>query len=264
MYLTHWNIREFPFENVPDPRFLYLSPNHEEALSRILYAAHMRKGAALLSGEVGCGKTTLSKVFIQELEEERFDVALIVNPNMGPVEFLKAILFELDEEARAENKVDLLNQLNAKMLSNLKAGRETLVVIDEAQAMLPATFEEVRMLLNFQLNDRFLLTLVLLGQPELRALVKQIKQLDQRIAIRFHLEPFDINEAARYIIFRLKRVGMKKNPFTRQAVELIFKATGGVPRKINTLCDLALLEGYFKKMDKVDSAIIKKIIKEMN
>ncbi len=261
MYEKYWGLNELPFENVPDPRFMYHSTQHEEALMRLLYATKAQKGAAMLSGEVGCGKTTVSRAFVQELSSEEYEVGIIANPSMAALDFLKEILYQLGIEKTADSKPELLHILNDAMLQNLNKKKKTVLIVDDAQAIEDVvTFEELRLLLNFQLNNQFLLTLILIGQPELRDKVVKIPQLDSRISIRYHLKPLDIKETAQYILFRLKIAGMQRNIFTKEAIEKIHEYTGGVPRKINNTCDLSLLVGFSKKIELIDSKIIQQLI----
>ena len=265
MYEEYWGLHTLPFENVPDPRFLYRSSQHEEALMRLLYATKSQKGAAMLTGEIGCGKTTLSRAFIQELSSDEYEIGLIANPCLSPTDLLKEILYQLGVEKSVEDKTEMLHTLNEKMLENLNEGKKTIVIIDEAQAIeSDTTLEELRLLLNFQLNEKFLVTLILIGQPELRVKVVKIKQLDSRISIRYHLQHLDLNNTIKYIIFRLKVAGLKKNIITKEAVEKIYSYTGGVPREINNICDLALLDGFSTKAELIDSKIIQKLIDDTN
>jgi general secretion pathway protein A len=262
MYLEYWGFQKYPFENVPDPEFMYYSSEHEEALVRLVYAVKRNKGAVLLTGEVGCGKTTLSRVFIQQLADSEFDIGLITNPSLVPVDFLKEALYQIGLNPHSNSKAELLKLLNDHMLENMGKGRTTLFIIDEAQLIYQETFEEIRLLLNFQLNDRYLLNLVLIGQPELRDKIRAYKQLDQRIAIRYHLNPLSMEDTRSYIAFRLEKAGRKEDIFTAEALEEIYNYSEGVPRKINNICDLALLIGFSTKMEKIEIDIIKKVIKD--
>ncbi len=262
MYLEHWGFEKFPFENVPDPDFFYLSKTHEEGLSRLIYAAKMRKGGAMLSGDIGCGKTTLTKVYVQKLSAEQFDIGLIINPKLEPLEFLQEVLYQLGVTELPDSKGGCLRALNEKMAENAKAQKGTLLVVDEAQALDESGFEEVRLLLNSQVNGRFPINVVLVGQPELRGKIKDMEQLEQRIAVKYHLTPFDQDDTARYIAFREKKAGGEESVFTSVAIERIYEITEGVPRKINNLCDLSLLIGFSKNGKKIDPQIIEDIMSD--
>jgi general secretion pathway protein A len=257
-YEEHWELQAAPFENVPDPKYYFPSAKHEEALHRLLYGVEARKGAIMLTGEIGCGKTLLSRALILHLSKKKFDIALITDPSIGVAELLKELLYQLGTEGTG-SKVDMLHCLNGRLLANMKKGIETVLIIDEAQAIEDdQVFEELRLLLNFQLNDRFLLTLILMGQPELRERILAIRQLAQRIAIRYHLSPFSAEETTRYIHARLKRVGCTREVFTKYALLRIFQHSGGIARSVNTLCDLCLLLGYMDKSGKIDVATVER------
>jgi len=262
MYLEHWGFKEFPFENVPDPDFFYLSKSHEEALTRLIYAAEMRKGGAMLSGDVGCGKTTLSKVYIKELSEAKYDIGIIVNPKLDSKEFLQEILYQFNMPVVPNTKVECLRSLNNRMIENMRVKKETLLIVDEAQLLNESTFEEIRLLLNFQLNNRFLMTIILLGQPELREKIRAIEQLNQRIAIKYHLMPFNLEDTSHYISYRQLRAGRKENVFNDEAIEKIYEYTDGIPRKINNLCDLSLLIGFGNGDKLITPKIVENVIKD--
>ena len=262
MYLDYWKINKYPFENVPDPDFMYYSPEHEEALVRMLYAVKRMKGAALLTGEFGSGKTTLSRVFIQQLPEKEFDIGLITNPALNGLDFIKEVHYQLGLDSTSNSKTDLLVILNKHLLDNINKGRNTLLIIDEAQLIFGETFEEIRLLLNFQKNDRFLMTFLLIGQPELRNKIREYKQLDQRIAIRYHLNPLPRAEAAEYIRFRLAKTGCNREIFTEKAYDAIYQYSGGIPRKINNVCDLSLLIGFSLKAQEIDEPLIVKVVRD--
>lgn len=263
MYLEYWGLKVPPFENLPNPDFLYLSPKHEEAMTRLLYAAHGRKGAAMLTGDVGMGKTTISRAFVRQLSEDKFDIGIVANPSLSPVDFLKEILYQLNVEENTGSKVDLLRLLNGKTLNNAQEDKNTVIIIDEAQAIKDEdTFEELRLLLNFQMNDRFLLTLILVGQPELRDQVAKIPQLSQRIAIKYHISPMDLSDTVKFIFFRLKVAGLEKSIFSEQAIKLVFEISGGIPRKIVNLCDLCLLVGFSYKVPLINSKLVEKVVRD--
>ena len=257
MYEEYWGLNIAPFQNVPDPNFFFASAQHREGLARLMYAVTNNKGAALLVGDVGCGKTTLSREFIVELSPDRYDVGLITNPSLPSKDFLEEIDIQLGVVPSNGSKVGMLRALNERLLANRQEGKDTVLIVDEAHCIRdPDVFEELRMLLNFQLNDRFLLTLILMAQPEIKDIIGRIKQLDQRIAIRHHLKPLDQSETARYIGFRLQRAGAKSASFTEEALRQIWQDTQGVPRLINTLCDLCLLEGYATGARAVDAPLV--------
>lgn len=262
MYLKYWGFQKYPFDNVPDPEFMFYSPEHKEALTRLVYAVKRSKGAVLLTGEFGCGKTMLSRVFIQQLPESEFDIGMITNPALVPIDFLKEALNQIGLNSQSNSKTELLNILNNAMIENMKKGRTTLFIIDEAQSISEETLEEIRLFLNFQLNDRFLLTLVLIGQPELRDKIRAYKQLDQRIFNRYHLNPLNMDNTRAYIALRLEKAGQANNMFTPAAVEEIYNHSEGVPRIMNNICDLALLVGFNLKVEKIDIDIIKNVIKD--
>ena len=262
MYLEYWGLKRFPFENVPDPDFMYHSSEHEEALARLVYAVKRNKGAVLLTGEIGCGKTMLSRVFIRQSSDSGFDIGLMTNPSLEPVDFLKEAIYQFGLDAQSNSKPDFLKILNDRMLENVKNNRTTLLIIDEAQLICKETFEEIRLLLNFQLNDRCLITLVLIGQPELRDKIRAYKQLDQRVFNRYHLNPLSSDDTRAYIALRLEKAGQAGNVFTPAAVEEIYNHSEGVPRIINNICDLALLVGFSLKISEIDIDTIRKVIKD--
>ncbi|HZC68076.1 MAG TPA: AAA family ATPase [Nitrospirales bacterium] len=262
-YEDYWGLKRAPFENVPDPRFYFPSTRHEEGLHRLLYGIEARKGALMLTGEIGCGKTLLSRTLIQQhLSNERYDLALIANPTFESTDFIKEILYQLGVNQNG-TKLDAVHALNDHLLQNLNKGRDTILVVDEAQAIDDvAIFEELRLLLNFQLNDRFLLTIILLGQPELRTKVEAFAQLSQRIVIRYHLMPFNAEEVGEYVDFRMQAAGASRVVFNPEAMQAIYDASGGIPRKVNTIADLALLIGYMEQCRQIEPEVVKKALME--
>lgn len=256
-YESHWGLQAHPFENVPDPRFYVPSLKHETARQRILYGVQARKGAVMLTGEIGSGKTLLSRALICNLPRLKYDVGLLANPSIPEKQFLGEILYQFGLPVGGSKAVQL-RRLNDHLLSNAQQERDTVLVIDEAQTILEdRIFDDVRLLMNYQMNDRFLLTLVLLGQPELRERVARIPQLMQRIAVRYHLERFTAQETQVYIQGRLAAAGCTRALFTPDAVEAIHQRTGGVCRLINALCDLCLFSGAQEHAEQIDRTLVR-------
>jgi len=251
-----------PFENTPDPEFLYRSNQHEEALARLLYAISERKGAAVLTGVFGCGKTVLGQALLRELSEDRYRIAFINYPMLSHIEFLLAVAKSLGSHDLPTKKTEVLinfvlDSLNNVLLNNIRDGKDSIIIIDEAHIIEDTQiFESLRLLLNFQLPDRFLLTLILFGQPELREKIELNKQLEQRIAIKSHLANLDLEDTIGYIIHRLKVAGTELPVFSRDAMEFIYEHTGGIPRRINRLCDICLLSGFGKNLSHIDKTLV--------
>jgi len=262
MYEEYWQLKKKPFENTPDPQFLYHSQEHDEALMRLLYAIQSAKGAAMLTGEYGCGKTLLMHTIIGELSDGPFEIAYLTNPRWTPVELIKEILYQLDVDTNSNTKLDLLHKLNDFLFETARRQKHTIVIVDEAQVIQDLdTYEELRLLLNFQLNDKYLLTLFLVGQPELRDIISKLPQFDQRIAIRYHLKPFDLDNTIKYINYRLKVAGREEPLFTSDALEEVHRQSKGIPRLINNICDLCLVIGFGKRVNIIDSSIVKEVSK---
>jgi len=265
MYEQYWNLREKPFEQTPDPRYVYYSKEHEEALMRLIYTVKDLKGAMLLTGLYGCGKTVLSRVFLNELIGTKYEIALITNPRLSAHELLVEIIYQLGGGNHdGSSKGELLRLFHELLYSNLNAGKETVLVIDEAQAIEELeTFEELRLLLNYQQNDRFLLTLILIGQSELRVRLKKLPQLKQRLMIEYHLNPLDEQDTNRYVEHRLKIAGAQQPIFDPQAKKLLYRYSGGIPRVVNGICDMALFVGFSSNKEIIDEVIIKKVVKDV-
>ncbi|MEK6647545.1 MAG: AAA family ATPase [Candidatus Firestonebacteria bacterium] len=261
MYEEYWKLKEKPFENTPDPRFLYLSSQHEEGFSRLLYVIKENKGAGMLTGLFGCGKTLLGRALLSELPKDLYKIAFVTNPRLSDVDLLRMIVFQLGKEESLSGKTNILVALEKLLKDNFRDGRKTLVIIDEAHSIEDSNiFEEIRLLLNFQMNDKFLLTLLLLGQPELREKVELSKQLEQRMAMKYHLEGLSKTDTINYINHRLKVAGGEHINWTETASIMIYERSGGIPRRINQICDTALLVGYGHKADKIDENIIKEVL----
>ena len=233
-----------PFGKTPDPAFLYESDQHREALARLEYAVE-EKELALLVGDIGSGKTTLSRALIDRIGESR-PVILLINPRLTPVQLLRSVAQGLGITP-AKFRNELLDQIHTKLFELYEEKREPLLMIDEAQ-LIPtkATFDEIRLLTNFQLDDQNLLSVLLIGQPELdwRLDRPAYAPLRQRIGMRYSLGPLSLDETLRYIEHRIRVAGAPRNPFSRSAMEEIHATSGGIPRLINTLATTALLDAY--------------------
>lgn len=200
----------------------------------------------MLTGVFGCGKTVIGQVILRELNQERYRWAYLANPRLGDVDFLRMITHHLGRVAPPTNKTDVLITLEQIVLDNAKEGRDTVIVVDEAHVIQdPGVFEELRLLLNFQWKDRFLVTLILSGQPELARIIDANKPFEQRIGIKARLEAMSFDETLGYIRHRMRVAGHQQPEpiFTEEAVRVIFESTGGVPRRVNRLCDICLLGG---------------------
>jgi type II secretory pathway predicted ATPase ExeA len=265
MYEAFYGLNERPFSKTPDPRFLFLSRKHREGLARLAFAVEERD-LVLLTGEIGCGKTTLSRALMDELDEN-YRVLLIINPRLTPVEFLRSLALRLGLAEPARTRIDLLEQLGAELVRLYQEGICPVLVIDEAQLVpYKETFDEIRLLTNFQLDDCNLLSVVLMGQPELRKRLahRAYEPLRQRIGMQYDLGPLSKEETAEYLDHRLQVAGGSPGLFTAEAVEQIYRYSGGIPRKINHAATLALLEGFGREARRLDGAVIAAVMMELD
>lgn len=259
MYLEHWKLQQKPFENTSDPDFFYFSPGHEEAYIRLLYTVKGNKGAALLTGDYGCGKTTLIRLLIRELPRDTYKVVFLQNPRRTPVGLLRDILYGYEVDAASNEEEELVRAVEDVFSENVRMGVTNVLFIDEAQLIEERmTFMELALLLNLQLEDRFLVTLGLVGQPELRERVAAVPQLDQRFFARCHLNALDFENTRKYILHRLQAAGREEEIFQPDAVKAIFDLTAGVPRRINDLCDMCLLVGFMEGQEKIDGFTVRR------
>jgi general secretion pathway protein A len=266
MYEKYFGLTERPFSIAPDPRFLYMSPQHREALAHLLYGVGEGGGFVQLTGEVGTGKTTVCRCLLEQLPEH-VDVALILNPTVTALELLAAVCDELriDYAAESSSIKSLTDLLNAHLLEAHAKGRRTVLIIDEAQNLSAEALEEVRLLTNLETTREKLLQIILIGQPELRELLARddLRQLSQRITARYHLEPIHRAETAAYIRHRLQVCGAADPVFSEAAIDLVQKCSQGVPRLINVICDRALLGGFVEGKHRVDASIAQKAAREV-
>ena len=264
MYEDFYGLREKPFTKTPDPRFLYQSRKHAEALARLQLAVE-DQDIILLTGDIGCGKTTLSRALIDSLDE-RIHPVLIINPRLSPIQLLQTVALRLGMDEEQHTRHGLLEAINAKLYELYEQGKRTAVILDEAQ-LVPGkeTFEELRLLTNFQLDDQNLLSLVLIGQTELKARLakRPYRALRQRISLQYHLGPLDEQEAGEYVIHRLAVAGREAPLFDAGALSVLYRETGGVPRRINIIAGNALLEGFGKGAETITADIIENVVEEM-
>jgi general secretion pathway protein A len=261
LYEAYWGLQEKPFESTPDPRFLYQSGGGAVAYRLLHYAQENNRGAALLTGDSGCGKTLVTRALIQYLDPAKTEIALLTNPRWTPEEFISEILYELGHEEELTERAQIVHRLHEVLYENFEAGKNTLVLIDEGQFMKdPAVLEELRLLLDYQLNDAFLITLLLVGQPGLGQQIRDFPPLDQRVVTRGHLKPLSVEEVRKYIEHRLKTARRTESIFTEGAIELVDQYAEGIPRKVNNICDVAVVVGFSRKLKHIDADWVKRLI----
>ncbi len=266
MYCEHFGFREKPFSMTPDPRFIFLSRNHREAFAHLLYGIDNRAGFIALTGEVGAGKTTVLRTLLTQLDPGRYCTSLIFNPSPSPLELLRSINREYGIPCDGEDPSRLLDALNDFLLEQNRSGKTVVLVIDEAQHLGPGVLEQVRLISNLETDTEKLIQIVLAGQPELGRMLAQadLRQLDQRIAVRYHLRPMDFEDTAGYIAHRLEVVGGRgKVQFTPWALRLIYRYSGGLPRLINVVCDRALLAAYTQDVNRVSVGLARQAIADV-
>lgn len=270
MYAEYFGLQQEPFSIAPDPRFLFMSERHREALAHLLYGVRGGGGFVLLTGEIGAGKTTICRCFLEQLPEP-CRVAYIFNPKLTVGDLLRSICHEFQIEVKAPGPgpatiKDHLDPLNEYLLRSHAQGLRNVLVIDEAQNLTPHVLEQLRLLTNLETNEHKLLQIILIGQPELRGLVArpELEQLAQRIVARYHLDALTPAETRRYIQHRLDVAGLKGPlPFSEAAIQRVHALTAGVPRRINLLCDRALLGTYATGQPRVERATVDKAAQEV-
>ena len=265
MYEAFYGLREKPFNLTPDPKFLFLSEKHKEALGHLLFGIQNHTGFVMVTGEIGTGKTTICRNLLKQLDTKT-DLAYIFNPPLNPVELLRKINSEFGIDDSADNLVDLVDVLNAYLLEASSLGNNCVLLIDEAQNLSPSVLEQIRLLSNLETETEKLLQIVLIGQPELIEMLalKELRQLNQRITARYHLKPLNEKETMQYIAFRIHVAGgRRKVKFAKPAVRAVYQRSGGTPRVINAICDRALLIGYTKEARMITAAVVKRAVREV-
>ena len=266
MYEAYYHLRDKPFQLNPDPRFFYGSRGHKRAFSYLEYGLSLGEGFIIITGDVGAGKTMLVKHLLKKLERGNYLAANLVSTQLDADDMLRSVsaAFGLDYEHLS--KAALLNNLQTFLRDTLRQGRRALLIVDEAQNLSPKAVEELRMLSNFQEGEKSMLQSFLLGQPEFRDTLQspEMQQLRQRVIASYHLGPMDRDETMGYILHRLKTVGWHGNPaFAEDAFDAIHAFSGGVPRRINTLCDRLLLFGFLEERNQFDAKAVQEVIADL-
>jgi len=267
LYTEYFGFSEKPFSIAPNPRYLYMSERHREALAHLLYGMQGEGGIVLLTGEVGTGKTTVCRCMLNQIPDN-IDTAFIVNPKLSALELLATICDELHipYEKPASSIKTLTDLLNGYLLTSHAEGRHTVLIIDEAQNLDPAVLEQLRLLTNLETDEKKLLQIILLGQPELAEKLKkkELRQLSQRITARYHLTPLNIGETQAYVQHRLGVAGNSaRDIFPASIIRTLFRESGGIPRMINLIADRALLGAYARNAKSIGRRILKQAIKEV-
>ncbi len=266
MYLDLFKLKEFPFRLTPDPAFLYLSRQHSQAKSYMDSTVLLTDGFVVITGEIGSGKTTLIEKFLSELDNEEIVTARIYQTQVTPVQFLQSVLVEFGFHPFKKRKAELLKMLNDFLIDQHEEGRRVVIIVDEAQNLSEIVLEEIRMLSGVETQKEKLLSVILVGQPELDGVLNspQMEQLAQRTRLRYHLKPLTPDETREYIEHRMHVAGAGKSKiFADDSFAPIFNYTGGIPRLINTLCDTALICCFAENARKVDVDMIQAAVKEL-
>jgi general secretion pathway protein A len=265
MYLQYYNLKEYPFNITPDPRFLYFAPHHKEAYDHLMYGIQTRKGFIELTGEVGSGKTTLCRAMLANLDKD-VETALILNPSLTETQLLRAMLNDFGLDARGRDRLAYIEKLNEFLLEKNREGTNVALVIDEAQDLSPQVMEQVRLLSNLETDQQKLIQIVMCGQPELKKRLARpdLRQLRQRITVRYHIPPLTVEDTMMYIRHRLWVAGSDGRViFDTSAIREVYKYAKGSPRLINAVCDNALLAGYVARTSRIDGKCIKKAIYQL-
>jgi general secretion pathway protein A len=265
MYLDFFQLNEFPFNVTPDPRFLFFSERHRDAYDSLLYGVEHRKGFIVLTGEVGCGKTTVCRSVLNQHPTNTHS-ALILNPSLTPAQLIRSILLDLGLDPKGRDKLVHIAQLNRFLLECLEKNENVCVIIDESQNLDSRLMEQVRMLSNMETDQHKLMQIILSGQPELKERLQQpeLRQLRQRVMVHCDLAQLSTMETALYIQHRLNVAGANgRITFHSSAVELIHKNAAGIPRQINTVCDRSLLAAYIRKDFEVTGIDAQNALKEL-
>jgi general secretion pathway protein A len=265
MYNEYYGLVRAPFEMTPDPSFLYLGEAHREGLATLVYAVNSGKGFVMLTGEVGTGKTTLLHALLAQLDSKT-NSAFIFNPRLDPLGFFRVLFEELGVGPACDSKAEYLLTLNHYLIEKLAANERVLLIVDEAQNLSTEMLEEIRLLSNLETPTSKLIQIMLVGQPELQALIDkpELRQLRQRIALRHHLRPFDERELVEYVEGRLEKAGYTgRGLFNKKAFRELYRVTEGTPRLINNVCDGAMLLGYARQQSVIGADAIREVARDL-
>lgn len=266
MYESYYGFKERPFQLSPDPRFFFASNHHQRAMSYLQYGLDQGEGFIVITGPIGTGKTTLARNLLKTISDSKIVAAQLVTTKLNPDELLELVVSEFNIQSKGNNKAELLQAIEQFLISLHKQGKRALLLVDEAQNLPLETVEELRMLSNFQLDNKPLIQSFLLGQEELKAIIQAptMEQFRQRIIASAHLKPLTTEEVKEYINHRLQQAGCnKENVFSESAFSIIHEKTLGVPRKINIFVDRLLLFGFLEELTCIDDEAIKEVASEM-
>lgn len=264
-FLAYWNLKQKPFENTGDPRFFYYSPYHKEALVRLIYVIKQNKAGALLAGDYGTGKTTIANELIAEVEESHvYQSVYISNPILSSREILEEIAYQLGIKQCSGTRLTIRRAIEEKLLSILSDKRHTIILIDEAHLITRKdVLEELRLLMNLQKNNRFLATMIMMGQLELRDTINAMPQFKQRFALCYNLKTLERHDTEGYIKHRLMIAGANEGIFAEDSYSLIHASAKGRPRQINNICDMSLLVASMKDVRSIGQDVVRDVIKDL-
>lgn len=264
MYRKFYGLTRKPFEVSPDPYFYYPTQRHNEALAILTYGVQEKKGFVVVSGEVGTGKTLLVRCLLDALSQHRVAFAFVFNPVLSVIDFLTLLLHDLGVPAKSQSKIELLSLLNHHLLTRSRRGEATALIVDEAQLLSFELLEEIRLLTNLETSLFKLLQIVLVGQPELEAKLDspQLRQLKQRVAMRYRLAPLDLQDVRGYVVRRLELAGANSRAsyiFPEDSFSALHRYSRGIPRLINTICENCMISGYSKQAKQITPAIVEEV-----
>lgn len=260
MYLDFYGLKEQPFNLTPDSHFLFLSEKHKEALAHIRYGIETKKGFVLITGEIGAGKTTLCRALLKEMDRN-YKIALVLNSMVSAVGLLKTIINDFGIITKARSRQDMVDVLNKFLIEE----KDVVLVIDEAQNLSVDALEQIRLLGNLETEKEKLIQIIIVGQPELKEILdsEDLKQLNQRVVVRYHIQPLNREETIQYISHRLKIAGdTGRIVFQKNAMQDIYNYSGGVPRLINAICDYSLIAGFVSESFIISKNMIEQAVKE--